>query len=139
MTVVEFIKLEKAEKARHCCLLADKYFNAGKRVLITVQDQDQGHALDKFMWSWRKMAFIPHVFLEDEEEQADEAVIITTDKSRHHKAAVLIMASPCQIEFVRRFEYVYDFAETYDSALHEEARRRFVRYKREGFETRMHQ
>lgn len=135
---VEFIALKKPEKARHCCRLAETFFNEGKRVLVVVQDEAQGRALDRFMWTWRKTSFIPHT-LAGEAETAPEPVLITTDRDTEFHAEVLIMAAPCSIEFIRRFERVYDFAELHDPALHQESRQRFSRYREEGLEPRMQQ
>jgi DNA polymerase-3 subunit chi len=139
MPPVEFIKLEKPEKARCCCILAEEFWRRGKRVLIVVKDGEQGRALDRFMWTWQKTSFIPHVFLPGNEKETDEPVIITTDQSKDFGASILIMAEPCPLEFIRRFEGACDFAELYDRTLHEEARRRFVLYRDNEFEPRMRQ
>ena len=139
MIPVEFIKLEKPEKARHCCLLAEEFFSRGKRILIVVKDEEQGKVLDQFIWTWRKTSFIPHAFLRGEEDEAVEPILISTGKNCDFGASVLIMAEPCPLEFMRRFEQACDFAELYDRALHEEARKRFVLYRENGFEPRMRQ
>ena len=34
----------------------------GERVLITVNDENQGVTLDQFMWTWKKGSFVPHCF-----------------------------------------------------------------------------
>ena len=49
MTVVKFAKLERQEKIRLLCRLAEEMFNSGKRVLIRVQDDNQAISLDRFM------------------------------------------------------------------------------------------
>jgi DNA polymerase-3 subunit chi len=139
MTQVEFIKLEKAEKARHCCLLAEIWLNQGKRVMIMVRDEEQGRTLDRFMWTWRKASFIPHAFLDGEKNDPDEPVLISTQNKLSCGASVLIMTTPCPVDFMRKFDYAYDFAETYDPALHEESRARFALYREEGFEPCMRQ
>jgi DNA polymerase-3 subunit chi len=139
MSQVEFIKLEKPEKAHHCCLLAEMCLNQGRRVMILVKDEDQGKTLDRFMWTWRKTSFIPHALLDEEEEGAEEPVLISADINRDYEATVLIMTTPCPVEFMRHFEHIYDFAEIFDRALHKEARKRFALYREEGLEPRMRQ
>ena len=61
-TRVSFIKLKKPEKARHLCELAERFLEQGERVLITVNDENQGVTLDQFMWTWKKGSFVPHCF-----------------------------------------------------------------------------
>ncbi len=54
MPKVEFIRLRKPEKAKHLCELADEFYRAGGRVLVTVADDNQGVTLDRFLWTWQK-------------------------------------------------------------------------------------
>lgn len=139
MIPVEFIKLKKAEKARHCCLLADLFFQERKRILITVQDKKQGEALDRYMWTWKKTSFIPHAFWVEGEECPDEPVLISIGQNQRDGATILVMACPCPVEFIRHFELAFDFAELYDPKFHEESRLRYVRYREAGLEPRMRQ
>ena len=139
MIPVEFIKLERPEKAHYCCLLAELYFNQGKRVLVVVKDDEQGKSLDRFMWTWRKTSFIPHMVWEADENSGTEPVLISTYPNREFDASILIMAAPCPVDFICRFEQACDFAELYDQTLHEESRKRFALYREKGLEPRMRQ
>jgi len=133
MPKVEFIKLKKPEKAKHLCDLAEDYFQQGKRVLITVQDENQGITLDRFMWTYKKGSFIPHAYDNGAVECLDEPVTIGGCERNPNAAQVLIMGKPCSIEFMKQFETVIDFAELYDDALANQARQRFSRYREVGF------
>lgn len=137
MPAVEFIKLRKPEKAKHLCRLAEKFFNEGKRVLITVLDDNQGVTLDRFMWSWQKGAFIPHAFDNGAVDCLDEPVVITTEERNPNGARILVMGKPCSMEFIQQFEHAFDFAEMYAEELADAARRRFVRYRESGLEPGM--
>jgi DNA polymerase-3 subunit chi len=137
MPRVEFIKLSRPEKAKHLCVLADEFFQAGLKVLITVMDENQAVTLDRFMWTWHKGAFVPHVYDNGAVDCLDEPVIIETAERNPHGASVLIMGSPCGLEFLRRFERVVDFAEVYDDQLAAAARKRFAAYRKAGFAVAM--
>jgi len=139
MTSVEFIKLRKPEKAKHLCDLADEFFQSGNRVLITVQDDNQGVTLDRFMWTWKKGSFIPHVYDNGAVECLDEPVIIGTCERNPNGARILIMGKPCGLDFLRQFDLAIDFAELYDEQLAEDSRKRFARYREAGLEPRMRQ
>ncbi len=139
MPSVEFIRLRKAEKARHLCELAEEFYAAGKRVLVTVLDDHQGVTLDAFMWSWKKGSFIPHAFANGAVDCLDEPVVIVAAEQNPNGAQVLIMGKPCSPAFVRQFEAAIDFAELYDEQLANASRRRFAQYREAGLDPRMRQ
>lgn len=137
MLRIDFVKLERPEKAKHLCRLAEKFFAEGKRVLITVQDDNQAVTLDRFMWVWDKGSFIPHAYDNGSVDCLDEPIVITTTEKNTNAATVLIMGKPCSFDFVRHFDQVVDFAETYDKPLAEQARNRFASYRSAGFNPQM--
>lgn len=137
MTKAYFYKLQKPEKALHLCRLAQDYLSQGRRVLISVEDENQGITLDRFMWSWDKDSFVPHVYDNGAVDCLDEPVVIVSKESNPNGASVLIMGSPLPVAFLRRFELVIDFAELYDDASTIASRQRFASYRDAGFEPRM--
>jgi DNA polymerase-3 subunit chi len=139
MTRVSFIKLRKAEKAKHLCHLAEAFFQAGHRVLIIVQDDNQGITLDRFMWIWQKGSFIPHAYDNGAVDCLEEPVVIGTEERNPNGARILILGRPCSTDFVRQFAEAVDFAELYDEELAAAARRRFVNYREAGLDPGMRQ
>ena len=137
MTKVEFIRLKKPEKARHLCELAESFLEGGRRVLITVLDDNQGVTLDRFLWTWKKGSFLPHAYDNGAVECFDEPVVICCAERNANGARVLIAGRPCSVEFARQFDLVIDFAELYDPELAAASRRRFVQYREAGFDTGM--
>jgi DNA polymerase III subunit chi len=133
MTRVQFVRLAKPEKAKHLCVLAEEFFGAGKRVLVMVVDDNQAVTLDSFMWVWQKGSFIPHALDNGTVDCIDDPVVIGTEERNPNGAQVLIMGKPCSLSFVRQFETVIDFAETYEAALTVTARQRFQQYREAGF------
>lgn len=134
MTRVEFVKLERPEKARLLCDLTEEYFLQGARVMVLVNDDNQGVTLDQFMWTWKKGAFIPHVYDNGTVECIDEPVVISTREENSNGAVTLIAGRPCAIEFARLFREVIDFAELYDEQLREDSRSRFRAFREAGFD-----
>ena len=137
MPVVEFIKLKKPEKAKHLCQLATEFFAQGQRVLILVADDNQALTLDRFMWTWDKGSFLPHVWDNGAVECHEEAIAIGTEERNSNGAQILIAARPCRVEFMRHFKHVIDFAEVYDEQLRQQARDRFAAWREIGCEPRM--
>lgn len=137
MTRVEFVKLNRPERARILCDLAEEFYLAGQRVLVMVQDDNQGLTLDQFMWTWRQGAFVPHVYQSGSVECHDEPVVIVAAEDNPNGADVLLMGVPCSVDFIRHFRQVIDFAETFDDARRAESRERFRSYRDHGFATVM--
>ena len=133
MTRVEFVRLERPEKAAHLCALAEEYYLAGQRVLVVVEDDNQAVTLDQFMWTWKKGSFLPHAYDNGSMECFDEPVVITAREANPNGAQTLIAGRPCSLAFARQFQVVIDFAEVHNEELREEARRRFRSYREAGF------
>ena len=138
MTQVRFAKLERQEKARLLCELAEAQFRAGKRVLIRVQDENQAVTLDRFMWTWDKGSFLPHACDNGSVDCLEEPIVITAGENNPNAAKVLIMGQPCSQAFIARFELAIDFAEVYDKDLAARARERFRNYRDAGFDPQMY-
>lgn len=137
MTKAYFYKLQKPEKALHLCQLAEQYLQQGKRVLIVVDDENQGVTLDRFMWSWDKVSFVPHVYDNGAVDCLDEPVVISSHEENPNGAQVLIMGKPCSMAFIQRFATVVDFAELYKDEAAEASRKRFAAYRQAGFDPSM--
>ena len=138
MTKVRFAKLERQEKAKLLCQLTEQHFSSGSRILISVQDDNQAVALDRFLWTWDKGAFLPHAFYNGSVECLDEPIVISVKENNPNGATILIMGQPCSHEFIRQFDLVIDFAEVYDRQRAEKARERFKSYRNAGFDPQMY-
>lgn len=138
MTVVKFAKLERQEKIRLLCHLAEDQYSLGKKVLIRVQDDNQAVSLDRFMWTWDKGAFLPHAFDNGSVDCLDEPIVISVREDNPNGATTLIMGEPCSLDYLCRFELVIDFAEVYDPQLAELSRNRFRQYRENGLNPQMY-
>ena len=132
-----FYKLTKPEKALLLCSIAEQYVHVGKRVLVIVDDENQGVTLDRFMWSWSKGSFVPHVYDNGAVDCLNEPVVISSHEENSNGAQVLIMGKPCSLAFVGRFEIVVDFAELHNDEAASASRKRFADYRSAGFNPKM--
>lgn len=134
---VFFVQLERRDKALHVGRLVEACFNRGQRLLIVVANEEMATTLDRYLWTWKKDSFLPHVVINATGEPCNEPIVISTAEHNPNKAEVLICASPCSPSFFRDFQLIYDFAETYDPQLADSARERFRLYRRQGFDPQM--
>ena len=133
MPRIEFIKLQKPERAQILCELAEEFHKGGQRVLVLVQDDNQGVTLDRFMWTWKKDSFLPHVYQNGSVDCHDEPVVVVAGEENPNGAQVLLMGVPCSMEFMRQFKHVIDFAEVFDETRLVASRERFKAYREYGF------
>lgn len=134
---VEFIKLKKPERAHILCELAEEFYLKGERVVVMVQDDNQGVSLDRFMWVWKKDSFVPHTYDNGSVEGYDEPVVIVAREDNPNGARVLVLGRSCDMEFARQFSHVVEFVEGYDETLLEQSRERFKAYRSLGVEPSM--
>lgn len=132
-----FVRLERQNKAQHVGRLSEMYFNRGQRILIVVANEEMATALDRYLWTFSKESFLPHVVHRDGNESCADVILISTVEHNHNKADVLICVSPCSPSFLKEFQFIYDFAETYDAPLAAAARERFRLYRQYGFDPQM--
>lgn len=137
MTRVNFVKLDQRDKAYKICRLTEHYYMQGKRLLLVVQDENQAVALDRFLWTWEREAFLPHAFDNGSVDCLEEPIVIASAEKNPNGADVLIMGKPCSIDFLHGFECVVDFAEAYDDDLLQQSRERFSHYRQQGFQPAM--
>jgi DNA polymerase-3 subunit chi len=133
LTNIEFIKLNRPERAVILCELAEEFYLSGQRVVVMVQDDNQGVTLDRFMWTWKQGAFVPHVYDNGSVECHDEPVVIVAEEANRNGAEVLLMGVPCSNDFIRHFRHVIDFADAFDADRLEVSRERFKSYRENGF------
>lgn len=132
---VEFVRLRKPERARHLFELAAEFYNAGHRVLILVADEDQGIKLDHFLWTWKRDSFLPHAFDNGAVDCLNDPIVIAATERNANASRVVILGRPASLNFLRQFDTVVDFAETYDEELAAASRQRYRAYQGAGFAT----
>lgn len=129
----EFVRLRKPERARHLFELAAEFYYAGQRVLILVTDDDQGIKLDHFLWTWKRDSFLPHAFDNGAVECLGEPIVIASAERNANASRVVILGRPASLNFLRQFDTIVDFAETYDDNLAAASRQRYRTYQGAGF------
>jgi DNA polymerase-3 subunit chi len=139
MTSVRFIKLDKPERAHLLHDIAELHFLEGRHVVVKVEDDNRGMTLDNFLWTWKRDSFIPHALDNGAVDCMNEPVVITAHERNCNAAQVVVFGNPSSVDFARRFELVYDFAELFDGQKLKESRSRWRQYKDAGFNVSMYE
>ncbi|MDY6861566.1 MAG: DNA polymerase III subunit chi [Thermodesulfobacteriota bacterium] len=133
MTTVNFYDLPKKEmKAKKICLLTEIFYNQGNRILIIVNNEEEGRILDNLLWCFTPESFIPHKISLKLKTDKNQPVLITTKKENRNNSKILILGREVDIAFILQFDEVVDFAESYDKECLERSRKRYAYYMRQG-------
>jgi DNA polymerase-3 subunit chi len=128
-TLVRFLILSNDTKQKLICELSEKFYLAGKKVVILVKDSAQGNEFDHLLWIWKQASFIPHLYNQQLSNKILEPVVLTMHIENNPGFEVLLLAHPVPLDTVLKFEQVIDFAEKYDSTLLNSSRDRFKLYR----------
>ena len=133
MTKVDFYT-GVTDRLETACLLSHKALQSGLRVLLHTSDEDTAKALDKMLWQYPPVAFIPHC-RSDVAEAVEMPVIIGHLPEPFPHSELLISLHNSCLPFFSRFERVIEIVslDAEDARL---GRERYSFYRERGFEMR---
>jgi DNA polymerase III subunit chi len=122
------------DKLRTACQLSHKAMQNGLRVLLHTPDAATSDALDKLLWHYPAIAFIPHC-RSDEAGSSDMPVTIGHQEGPLPHSELLISLHTSCLPFFSRFERVIEIVSTQeeDAKL---GRERYSFYRDRGYEMR---
>ena len=130
MTSIDFY-FNAGDRLQVACRLAGKACAQKKKLLIYAPDGEQAQRLDRLLWTWQALAFVPHCFADDA-LAADTPVLIARGADAPAPYEVLLNLSPEAPPHFERFERLLEVvgAEEEDRKA---ARARFAFYKQRGY------
>lgn len=134
MTSIDFY-FNAPDRLQVACRLAGKALAERKRLLVYAPDAELASRLDRLMWTWPAIAFVPHCAADDP-LAADTPVLIDAGRNPDSQAPADIplllnlaeVAPPHFASFERLLEVVGN-----DEAEREAARSRYRLYKSRGY------
>ena len=133
MTKVDFYT-GSTDKLRTACQLSHKAMQNGLRVLLHTPDEATTNALNKLLWHYPAIAFIPHCL--SHETTANEMPVVVGHQSETfpHSEVMISLHTIC-LPFFSRFERVIEIVsqDAEDARL---GRERFGFYRDRGYEMR---
>ncbi len=108
MTRLEFHTLAGEKRARELAGLVDRLYRDGRRIVIWVADPGRLQILDDYLWTFEKLAFVPHAVWVDGGEM-DEKVVLTAEPMDSHGADTLVVGDGLPPgEWIANFNEVHD-------------------------------
>ena len=76
---IELHELPGDKRAGELVRLVDRMHRSRRRIVVWVADPGRLQMLDDFLWTYDKLAFIPHAVWTDGADVADETVVLTSE------------------------------------------------------------
>lgn len=102
MTSIDFY-FNAADKLQVACRLAGKALAQKKRLLIFAPQADTARRIDRMLWTWPQVAFVPHC-MAHEPVAAQTPVLITTEPADPPECDVLLNLGADCPPFFERFD-----------------------------------
>ncbi len=108
MTRLEFHELTGEKRARELAGLVDRLYRDGRRIVIWVADPGRLRILDDYLWTFEKLAFVPHAVWADGGEM-DEKVVLAAEPVESGGADTLVVGDGLPPgEWIATFDEVHD-------------------------------
>lgn len=130
MTSIDFY-FNAPDRLEVACRLAGKAFAQKKKLLIFAPEAGTAERIDRLLWTWRQLSFIPHCLAHDP-VAARTPVLIATESSSPPECEVLLnLAADCP-PFFERYARLLEVVGTHDEERNR-GRSRYRFYKERGY------
>jgi len=124
------------DRLQVACRLAAKAFSQQKRMVIYAPDGDAAGRIDKMLWTWQAIGFVPHVAATDE-LAAETPVLIASGEETPAGCGLLLNLSSETPPHFARFERLLEVVSA-DEAERAAARGRYKFYQERGYKIANH-
>jgi DNA polymerase-3 subunit chi len=135
MTSIDFY-FNAPDRLQVACRLAGKAAAQDKRMLIYAPQGDMAQRIDRMLWTWQAIGFVPHCTLNDP-LAADTPILIAADQETPSPCELLLnLADECPPHF-ERFERLLEVVPA-DEAERKAGRERYKFYRDRGYRIANH-
>jgi len=136
VTTIDFY-FNAEDRLQVACRLAGKALAQKKRMLIYAPEAETASRIDKLLWTWPAIGFVPHCAVHDP-LAPDTAVLIAADADTPPAACELLLnlAADCPPHF-ERFERLLEIVAS-DEAERQAGRARYRFYLERGYKITNH-
>jgi len=133
VTRLELHELPEPKRAGELTKLVTQLYRARRRIVIWVEDQGRLQILDDYLWTFEKLAFIPHAIWNGGDDQRDEPIVLTSEPVNPNGAQVLVVGDGFPPgEWAAGFDEVHDLIPPEDAGT--ERRDFWVQWRRDFIE-----
>ena len=135
MTTIDFY-FNAEDRLQVACRLAGKALAQKKRLLIYAPEPELASRIDKLLWTWPAIGFVPHCALHDP-LAPETPVLIASEADMPHACELLLnLGAECPPHF-ERFERLLEIVPA-DDAQRQAGRSRYRFYLERGYKISTH-
>jgi DNA polymerase-3 subunit chi len=109
MAKLELHRLAGDKRALDLAKLVERLYQGRRRLVIWMADDGRRQILDDYLWTFRKLSFVPHQLWESSLGAVEEAVVLVGEPANPNRADVLIVGDD-----LPPGEWAASFAEVHD-------------------------
>jgi DNA polymerase-3 subunit chi len=118
------------KRALELARLIDRLYRNGRRMVVWVADEGRRQILDEYLWTFDRLAFIPHVGWMADTGSVDDPVVLLGEPANPNRADTLLIADElAEPEWMAGFDQIHDLVPQGP-----EGDERRVRWRELGFE-----
>ena len=109
MTRLELHPLSSEKRAGELAGLLERLHRARSRVVVWVADEGRRQILDEYLWTFRKLAFVPHLVWSSELGEVEDPVVLVGEPENPNGATALVVGDePPPGAWAATFDEVHD-------------------------------
>ena len=110
MTRLELHDLSSEKRAADLARLVESLAAAQQRVVVWVADEGRRKIFDDWLWTFDRLAFVPHGLWQPSMGDSDDPVVLLGDEGAPNGATVLVVGDDLPpADWARSFDEVHDF------------------------------
>lgn len=112
MTRLELHPLASDKRARELAAVVERLQREGIRVVVWVADEGRRQILDDYLWTFDKLAFVPHLLWTAGLGDVDDPVVLVGEPANPNRATVLVVGDELPPgAWAASFDEVHDLIE----------------------------
>ena len=109
MALLELHTLQSEKRAGRLVGLLERFHKERTRVVVRIADEGRRQIFDEYLWTYQKLAFLPHVLWSPSLGEVDEPVVLVGEPANPNGAKVLVVGDDLPPgEWAATFDEVHD-------------------------------
>jgi len=106
---IELHVLKIPKRAKQLAELLDQLHRQGARVVVWVADEGRRQILDDYLWTFEKLAFVPHILWSQPLGEVDDPIVLVGEAANPNRASMLVVGDDLpEGSWAATFEVVHD-------------------------------